>query len=49
MVDARGRGCRVGEMGKEGQKVKTYSYKINKSWDVIFSMVIIVKNTLLYI
>ena len=25
----------MGEMGKDGQKVQTSSYKINKSWDVV--------------
>ena len=41
-------GERVGKMGKGGQKVQTSSYKRNKSWDVMYSMVTIV-NTVLHI
>ena len=36
-------------MGEGSQKVQTSSYKVNKSWDVIYSMVTIVNNTVLYI
>ena len=44
-------GCQrwpMGEMGKDSQKVQTSSYKIN-SRDVMFSVVTIVNNTVLYI
>ena len=44
-VVARGRGWEVGEMGEGGQKVQTSSYKINKSWDVTYSMATIGNNT----
>ena len=43
------RGLGVGKMGEGSQKVQTSSYKVNKSWDVIYSMVTIVNNTVLYI
>ena len=36
-------------MGKGGQKVQTSSYKINKSWDVMYSMMNTVNNTVTYI
>ena len=36
-------------MGDKGQKVPTSNYKINKFWDVLYSMVIVVNNTVLYI
>ena len=35
----------VGEMGEGGQKIQTSSYKKNKSWNVMYSMEIIVNNT----
>lgn len=37
-----------GEMGEVGQKIKTSDYKINKSWDVIYNIVTVVNNTVLY-
>ena len=37
------------EMGEDGQKVQTSRYKINKSWNVMNSMVTIVNNTVLHI
>ena len=39
----------VGKMGEEGQKVPTSSYKINKPWDVLYSMGTIINNTVLHI
>ena len=36
-------------MDAGGQKVQTSSYKINKSWDVMYSVVTIVNNTVLHI
>ena len=39
----------VGEKGEEGQKEQNSSYKINTSWDVIYSTVTIVNNTALLI
>ena len=39
----------VEEMGKGGQKVQTFNYKINKLWDVRYSLVDIVNNAVLYI
>lgn len=39
----------VDEMGEGGQKVQTPSYKTDKSWDVMHSMVTVVNNTVLYI
>ena len=41
--------CHWGEVGESGQKVQTSSYKKNKFWDVMYSMVITVNNTVLYI
>lgn len=35
VVVAEGRGCGVGEMGERVQKIKTSSYRINKSWECI--------------
>ena len=35
--------------GKKGLEVQTSSYKINKSWDVMYVMVTVVNNTGLYI
>ena len=37
----------VGEMGEGGQKVQNSSFEIDKSWDVMYSMVTIVSNTVL--
>lgn len=39
----------MGEMSKGGRKVQTYSYKINKSWDVTYSKGTIVSNNVLRI
>ena len=39
----------VGAMDKGGQTVQASIYKINKSWDVMHSMVTIANNTVLYI
>ena len=39
----------MGEMGEGGQKEQTSSDKINKSWDVIYSMMTIVNNPVLHI
>ena len=46
------RGCQrrvwgVIERGEGGSKVQTSSYKINKSWDVMYSLVTVVNNTAL--
>lgn len=48
MVGARGGvgGGEVGEKAEGGRKLQTSSYK---SWDVIYSMVTIINNTLLYL
>lgn len=46
---ARGRGLEVGKMGQGGQKLKTFSYKINNNGDVIYSVMTIVNNTILHI
>ena len=35
----------VGEKGEGGQKIQTSSYKINKTWDVMYTMVNILSNT----
>ena len=37
-----------GKLGEGGQKVQTSSYKISKSWDVIYSMLTTANNALLY-
>lgn len=39
----------VGKMCKGGQKVQTFSYKINKSWDMMCSMATIVNYTVLHV
>ena len=49
LVVARGRGWRVGKVGEGCQKVQTSRYKINKSWDVMYSMVTIVNTAVWYI
>lgn len=36
-------------MGEGGQKIRISSYKIKKSWNVTYSMVTIVSNTVLHI
>lgn len=36
-------------MGEGDQKVHTSSYKMNKSWDVMYSIVITVNNTFIYL
>ena len=41
-------GCEVGEMGEESQKVQTSSYK-TYCWEVSYTMVAIVKSTVLYV
>ena len=42
--------CKVGEIGEGGQKIQTFSYKKIKSpGDVMYSMVTIDYNTILYI
>lgn len=46
---ARGKSGELGKMGKGGQKIQTSSYEINKSWNVMYIMIIIVNNNLLYI
>ena len=38
------RGWGMGEMDEGHQKVRTSSYKINKSWDKIYRMTTIVNN-----
>lgn len=45
---ASGRGCGMDETVQGGQKVQTYSYKIRKSWDVLYSMMTTLNNTLLH-
>ena len=47
LVVARVGGLGVGEMGEGGQRVQTSSYKCHG--DVMYSMVTIVNNTVLYI
>lgn len=42
-------GLWVGKMGESSQKLKTFNCKINKSWDVVYSMVTIVNNMVLHI
>lgn len=37
------------ELGEEGQKAQTFRYKINKSRDVMYIMVTVVNNTVLYV
>ena len=44
LVFARGERWGMGKMGEGDLKVQTWSYKINKSWDVKYSMVIMVYN-----
>lgn len=39
----------MGEMGEGGQRVRTSSYKINKFWDIMYSMVTVVNDTVLYV
>ena len=39
----------VDEMCKGNQKVQTSSYKINKSWGLMYSMGTVVNNTVLHI
>ena len=39
-------GC---EMGEDGQKVQTFSNKINKFWDVMYSIVTSINSTVMYI
>ena len=39
----------VGKIGQGGHKVQASSYKINKSGDVMYGMVTIVNNAVLYI
>ena len=36
-------------MGEEGQKVQTSSYKVNKSWGCMDSVVTTVNNTALHV
>ena len=36
-------------MEEGGQEVQTFSYKINKSWDIMYIMETLVNNTVLYI
>lgn len=48
-VVARSWGWRMGKMGKRSQKIQMSNYKIKKSWDVRYSRVTIVNNTVLYI
>ena len=36
------------ERGLGGQRVQISSYKINKFWDLMYNMVIIASNTVLY-
>ena len=45
LVVARGQDWWVGEKGEGGQKIQTSRYKINKTWDVMYSMVNILSNT----
>ena len=50
LVAARGDGgSRVGKMGEGGQEVQNFRYRINKSWDVMYSVVNIVNNIVLHI
>ena len=44
MID-RGRCIKVDKMGKGGPKVQTFHCKTRKHWDVIYSMVTLVNNT----
>ena len=37
-----------GKMGDVGQRVQTSSYKRNKFWDLMYSMVTTVNNTVFY-
>ena len=37
-------GCKVGETDEGGQEVQNFSYKISKSWDIMYTMVTIVNN-----
>ena len=39
----------VEEMGEGGQKEQTSSHKIDNSGDIMYSMITIVKNTILHI
>ena len=45
---ARGEGWGMGKMAKDGKKIQTSRYKINKSWDIMYSMVSKVNNIVLY-
>lgn len=47
-VVARGEGWGVGGMDEVGQRVQTTSYQINKPWDVLYSMVTVVNDNVLY-
>ena len=39
----------VGEKSEGSQKVQTSNYKVNKFWDVMYSIVTIANNTVLYV
>ena len=43
------RGDEVSEMGEGGQEVQTSSYKINKSWDIRYSIMTIINNPMVII
>ena len=38
-----------GKMGEGSEKVQTFSYKINKSWNDMYIMATVISNTVLYI
>lgn len=46
---SRGREWEMEELDKGDQKVHTFSYKINKFGDVMYNIMAIVHNTILYI
>ena len=49
MVVDGGRAWGIGKVGECGQNLQTSSYKINKSWDVMYNIVATVNNSVMYI
>lgn len=45
----RGKEQWVDEIGEEGQKIPTFSYTVRSPRDIMYNMVTIVTNTMLYI
>ena len=49
LIVARGRVWRVDEMSEGDQNIQISSYKMAKSWEIMYSMVTIINNTILHI